>query len=301
MATLATMIAQVQRRANPGSVTQTLTLTNSYTSGATTLVVSDPAGTVLANLVPETTIAIDLEIFFVQNVVGSTVTVEGGFLGSAPANHSAGALVYLNPRFSAFDVMQAINDDLSDLSAPENGLYQAKSIEITYNPATVGYDLAGVTSLDGIISVQQRLPYPIGMWVPISRKKWTLTSSADTTDFPSGYAIRLNEGGYPGMPFRVTYRCAFSPFVNLTDDATTVAGLSSTMYDLPPLGAMVALVAPREIKRNQIDAEPDSRRGTEVPPTAVMTSVRETLNLRQRRINAESGRLKRLYGQQSGR
>ena len=301
MATLATMIAQVQRRANPGVVTQTLTLTNNYTAGGTSITVTDPSGTVLANLVPETTIAIDLEILFVQNVVANVVTVTGAYLGSTAANHSAGAMVYLNPRFSAFDIMQALNDDLSDLCAPENGLYQAKSIEITYNPATVGYDLAGVTSFDGVISVQQRLPYPIGFWAPIPRRKWTLTANADTTDFPSGYAIRLNEGGYPGQPFRVTYKAPFSPFVNLADDATTVAGLSSTMYDLPPLGAMVAIVAPREIKRNQIEGEPDSRRGTEVPPTAVMTSIRETQNLRMRRINAEAGRLKRIYGQQQGR
>ena len=103
------------------------------------------------------------------------------------------------------------------------------------------------------------------------------------------------------MPFRVTYKQQFSPFVNLTDDATTVAGLSSTMYDLPPLGAMVALVAPREVKRNQIEAEPDSRRGTEVPPGAVMNSVAQVLALRQRRINAEATRLQALYGQQIGR
>ena len=101
------------------------------------------------------------------------------------------------------------------------------------------------------------------------------------------------------MPFRVTYKQAFAPFVNLSDDATTVAGLSLPMYDLPPLGAMVALVAPREVKRNQIDSAPDSRRATEVPPGAVMNSVAQVLALRQRRINAEASRLHQLYGGQS--
>ena len=103
------------------------------------------------------------------------------------------------------------------------------------------------------------------------------------------------------MPFQVTYKAKFQPFVNLSDDATTVAGLAETMYDLPPLGAMVALVAPREIKRNQIDSAPDSRRATEVPPGSVMNSVAQVLALRQRRINAEFGNLVRAYGQQSGR
>jgi hypothetical protein len=300
--TLATMIAQTLRRIQPGQQIESLTLSSSYTAGATSLSVTDLAGTILPSLRPETVISIDLELFYVQAVSGTTVTVVPGYLGSTEANHSSGAMVYLNPRFSAFDIMCAINDDLNDLCAPENGLYAVNSVEISYNPSTIGYDLTGVSGLIDIISVQQRMPYPIGYWVPIPRRHWTLTNNADTTDFPSGYAFRYNSPkGFPGMPFRVTYKSIFSPFVNLTDDATNVAGLSPTMYDLPPLGAMVALVAPREVKRNQIDSEPDSRRGTEVPPGAVMNSVAQVLALRQRRINAEATRLKQLYGNQAGR
>ena len=301
MATLGSMISQVLRRVQPGQQVEALTLASGYTAGGTSLLLSDPAGTILPSLRPETTVAIDLELFYVQAVNGTTATVVPGYLGSLQANHSFGAMVYLNPRFSSFDIMQAINDDLADLCAPENNLYCVNSIEIPYNPATIGYDLTGVTGLIDIISVQQKQPYPIGYWVPFPRKKWTLTSGADTTDFPSGYALRLNTGGYPGMPFRVTYKQQFQPFVNMSDDATSVAGLSDTMYDLPPLGAMVALVAPREVKRNQIDSAPDSRRATEVPPGAVMNSVSGVLQLRQRRINAEATRLQQLYGAQAGR
>ncbi len=299
MATLSSMIAQVLRRVQPGQQVEALTLASAYTAGALSLSLSDPAGTILPSLRPETVVSIDLELFYVQAVTGTTATVIPGYLGSLEANHAQNAMVYLNPRFSAFEIMQAINDDLNDLSSPENGLYTVDSVEVPYNPATIAYDLTGVTGLIGILSVQQKQPYPIGYWVPMPKKKWTLTASADTTDFPSGYALRLNGGGYPGMPFRVTYKQQFQPFVNLTDDATLVAGLSDTMYDLPPLGAMVALVAPREIKRNQIDAAPDSRRATEVPPAAVMNSVAGVLQLRQRRINAEASRLAQLYGSQA--
>lgn len=301
MATLGSLISQTLRRVQPGQQVEALTLASGYTAGATSLSVSDPAGTILPSLRPETVVSIELELFYVQAVSSTTVTVVPGYLGSTSANHSSGALVYLNPRFSAFDIMTAINDDLSDLCSPENNLYTPNSIEITYNPATIGYDLTGVTGLIDVLSLQQKQPYPIGYWVPMPRKKWTLTANADTSVFPSGYALRINGGGYPGMPFRVTYKQQFKPFVNLTDDATSVAGLSSTMYDLPPLGAMVALVAPREVKRNQIDAAPDSRRATEVPPGAVMNSVAGVLQLRQRRINAEASRLHQLYGQQAGR
>lgn len=300
MATLGSMISTVLRRVQPGQQVESLQLNGNYTAGGTTVTVSDPAGTILANVRPEQVIAIDLELFYVQAVTGTTLTVVGGYLGSTPANHTSGALIYVNPRFSQFDIMQAINDDLLDLSA--QGLFQVKSLELTYNPAQVGYDLTGATGLSGspIISVQQKIPYPVGMWIPIPRRKWTFTASADTTDFPSGYALRLNESGYPGMPFRVTYKAQFSAFANLTDDATTVAGLSSSMYDLPPLGAMIAIVAPREVKRNQIDMASDSRRATEVPPSAVMNSIARVKELRDRRISLEVDRLHGLYGQQRG-
>lgn len=301
VATLASMIAQTLRRVQPGQQTETLQLNGNISAGATSLSVTDPAGTILVNTRPEQVIAIDLELFYVQAVAGTTITVVPGYLGSTEAPHTSGALVYVNPRFSQFDVMSAINDDLLDLSA--QGLFQVKSLEITYNPAQLGYDLAGAVNLSGspIISVQQKIPYPVGAWIPISRRKWTFTAGADTTDFPSGYALRLNESGYPGMPFRVTYKSQFAPFVNLTDDATNVAGLSPSMYDLPPLGAMIALVAPREIKRNQIDMASDSRRATEVPPSAVMNSVARVLDLRSRRIALEVDRLHGIYGQQQGR
>src|ERR1035438_2362768 len=115
------MIQQVLRRVQPGQQVEALTLSGSYTAGATSFVVSDPAGTILPSLRPETVIAIDLELFYVQAVSSYTTggpayaTVVPGYLGSTPAPHYNGALVYLNPRFSYFDIMQAINDDLSDL------------------------------------------------------------------------------------------------------------------------------------------------------------------------------------------
>lgn len=302
MATLSTLIQQTLRRLQPGGQTQVLQVNGTYTAGATTLSVSDPSnGAILPQVQIGQIISVDLELMLILYVSGTNLTVSPGYFGSTAANHSSGALVYINPRFSQFDIMGAINDDLNDLCSPENGLYNPKEVELTYNPAQIGYDLTGVTGAGAIISVQQKVPYPIGDWQPVSRKKWTFTAGADTTDFPSGYALRLNRPGYPGMPFRVTYKAFFSPFVNLTDDAQSVAGLPSTANDLPPLGAAVALVAPREVKRNEFDAEGDTRRATEVPPGAVMMSTKGVADLRQRRINAENARLAQLYGQQMGR
>ncbi len=306
MATFGDLVEKTKRRLAPMGIDQTVTLKTASLAGATSLTVFDPSGVILPSIQPGVTIAIDLEVFFVQNVSGTTLTVVPGYAGSSESAHDANALIYINPRFSAFDIGTAINDDLLDLSSPENGLFQSKSIEITYNPAITGYDLTDVTtgtavsSILEILSVRYKVPFPIGRWVPIPFGMWELTPASDTTAFPSGYALTLHSEGYPGLPMRVTYAAPFSPLVNLTDDLTTVAGLSSTMYDLPPLGAMIGLVSPREVRRNQIDSEPDSRRAPEVPPGAVMNSVAGVLRMRMARIMSEAARLQTLYGFQQG-
>ena len=175
------------------------------------------------------------------------------------------------------------------------------------SPASiVGYDLTDVSSgspvssIIDILSIRYKVPYPIGKWVPVMPGAWELTPSSDTTAFPSGYSLTLHTDAYPGLPVRITYAAPFGQLVNLTDDVTTVAGLPLTAVDLPPLGAMISLVSPREVRRNQIDSEPDSRRAPEVPPGAVMNSVAGVLRQRQSRINAEAGRLQALYGFQRG-
>lgn len=304
MTTFNDLIVKTMRRLQPLGVTETLTLLNGISAGATSLTVFDPAGNILPSLQAGMKIAVDLEVFYVQAVSSTTVTVVPGYDGSTEASHSAGTLVYVNPRFTAFDVGTAINDDLLDLSSPFNGLFQLKSLEITYNPSITGYDLTdvngggAVSSINEIISIRYKVPYPIGMWKPIPYGAWELTPASDTTAFPSGYALSIYRGGYPGLPMRVTYAAPFGQLVNPTDDVTAVAGLPATAVPLPPLGAMVSLVAPREVKRNETDAEPDARRAPEVPPGAVMNSVAGVLRERQARINAESARLQQLVSQQ---
>lgn len=302
--TLSDMIQKVRRRLVPGGIEETVVLASNYTAGGATLTVSDPSGVLLPTLRPGLKLGIDLEVFLIQAVTGTTVTVVPGFNGSAQANHTANAVIYVNPIFSQWDIMTAINDDLLDLSSAENGLFQVKSLEITYNPATMGYDMTdingggSVTNVDDIISVRYKVPYPVGQWVPIERGRWEVTPQSDTSAFTSGFAFTLYGGAYPGLPIRITYAAPFGQFAALGDDATTVAGLTSTMYDLPPLGAQIALVAGREVARNRIDAEPDSRRGNEVPPGAVMNSTAGLLRLRTNRVAAEAVRLQQAYGMQ---
>lgn len=304
MSTAADLINKVRRRLQPTQREMAVYLGAPYTAGALTMQLTDPTdGSSLNAVSPGCELAIDLELFYVESFANGVATVIPGDLGSTSANHANGARVWVNPRYSDFDILSGLNDDLDDLSTPDNGLYQVKSIEITHTPPHIGYDLVGVTTILEILSVRYRVPSsPATLeWIPIPKREYELTPSSDTGDFASGYALSIYEGGFPGQPIRVTYKAPFAHFATYNDDSVTVCGLPATAADLPYLGAAIALTSPREIKRNQTEAQPDSRKANEVPPGAVMNSVAGLEKIRSRRIKGENERLYQLYGHQRTR
>lgn len=312
MSTLSDLIQKVTRRLVGSQREITLVLGGSaqvnYILGSTTLIAYDPSGAqqALAALRPGVLLAIDLEIFYVEAVSGSgnvTVTVVPGYQGSTEANHSAGALIYVQPKFPAFDVMNAINEDIDDLSSPDNGLYAVGSTDIVYNPVIRSYDLVGVsTDFIDIIDVRFQTPLPDQYLLPI--RDWRVERNQSASYFPSGMALTLYGsgtssgyygGGFPGLNMHVLYKKRFTSLANLTDDLVSVSGFNYTSRELPWMGAFVSLAVGREVKRNFTEAQSDARKSSEVPPGAVMNAANGILRLRQSRISAEAGRLYQQY------
>jgi hypothetical protein len=89
---------------------------------------------------------------------------------------------------------------------------------------------------------------------------------------------------------RVRYAKSLGQFA---DEATTTAsiGLPDSAIDLPPLGAAVALMIPREGIRDSFEAQPDTRRPSEVPPGALLGAARQWAAWRAQRIKVEVGNL----------
>lgn len=247
----------------------------------------------LGAIAPGTMLSIDLERFRVWSVDAGakTAVCERAQDGTVAAAHADRALVYVNPVVDHFAALRAINAELADLSAPENGLYRTRTVDLTYNAAVVGYDLTGVTAATAPIGDPLRVAYKI----PGSSKytprnyRYRLDSNANTTDFPSGYALFVNEGS-PGLAVRVVYRSPFTAMTALADDVTTT-GVPTPAYDIPPLGAAIRLILDREVKRTFTEAQGDTRRAEEVPAGATQASARGLMLLRQRRIAAEASRL----------
>jgi hypothetical protein len=241
-------------------------------------------------------VQVGLELMYVWQVEPSskTATVARAQQGSAAAPHAAGAIVTVNPRFPDFAVAKAINDDLVDLSAL--GLYGVRTVELTATTNSSGYDLPNSNILE-VLAISMRHAGTPRTWTPVTN--FDLQRNADTDDFASGFALHLGEGTRAGQPIRVVYKASFDPLVNLSDDVEAVAGLPATMHDLPPMGAAVRLVAPREIRRNFTDSQGDSRRAEEVPPGAVAASMRTVAALRTTRIESEKARLAQAHPERS--
>lgn len=288
MTTCADLIDETRRLLFSGQRERMNRLTSDITAADTSITFDFE----LSSMAEGSYIAVDLEIMYVWSVTASskTATVQRAMLGSTAATHTSGSLVYVNSKFPAYSIFTALNEDLDDLSAPDNGLFQVVSKELTYNPAVQGYDLgvaAGVNVLD-VLSVTADVPGPSQDWVPLT--SWRLATNTNTTDFSSGTSITLLEGGSPGLTVRVLYSTPFTKFAALTDNVTTT-GLPTSAYDLPPLGAALRLVGVREIKRNFDESQGDTRRASEVPPNAQLAGYQAVLRERSRRVKAESNRL----------
>lgn len=253
--------------------------------GAVSLELEFPPGGVQEG----STVQIGLELFYVWSVSGQTATVQPGYDNSVETAHDQGDLVTVNPKYPDHRILQALNDDLLDLSAP-GGLYRTRTVDLTWVDTAGGYDLTGVTDLLDLNDVwAQRAGVTSKDWVPVSN--YRLERNADTGVFPSGFAVYFDSINEPGAVLRLRYRSGFSPLVNLTDDAAAVTGLPLTALDIPPLGAAARLLRDQEVVRNSIDSQGDTRRAEEVPAGAVRRSADGLWADRARRIRNETARL----------
>lgn len=247
-------------------------------------------------------LSVGLELYYVWQVEPSskTAVVESAQLGSLSTAHDQGDIVTVNPRFPDFHILKALNDDLASLSSPMSGLFAMRSLDLTGRSAQNGYDLAGIVGeLQDVYEVRYRnndgTSGYLNDWTTVNA--WELAREVNATTFPSGFALFIREGVPSGRQIRVRYRTGFAPLVTLADDVATVTGLPDSALDLPPLGAAMRLVAPREIKRNFTEAQGDARRAEEVGAGAVSASMRGVQQVRAMRLAEEQAKLARNFPQ----
>ena len=287
MTTAGNLVDRVVQQLLAGTVEER----NKIASSVNASVTSVPITYSLGSLAEQTVFEIESEMLYVWDVdtANKTLTVERGFGGTTAASHSSGTVLTVNPKFPRWQVLNALNDELADLSSPMNGLFQMKSVDVSYNGSDRMVDLASVTSMIDLYDVRWRFEsddYPVVRNVRLAR-------NLPTTDFSSGFALIFDQGIQSGT-VRVWYKDKYTPF---TTEASTLSstGATTELADLLVLGAQIRLLAGREVKRNFIESQGDTRRAEEVPAGAMNASVTNLLRLRRDRINAEAARLARQY------
>ena len=273
-------------------------LSADYTTGSTTLSVQ---GGQAPAIQLGSILAIDQEVFLVQNIssatVGTTTTytisVTYGYEGSTNANHSNGTAVYINPKYTRWAIGVALNDALASMSAPGFGLMREAYTTITYNPVLRGYDLASAgvpADFHTILGLRYDLPDP-SHYFPTLRS-FQVARGIQSSKIPGGYALFVNQSAMPGLPMVLAYGAPFIKATSITQDMNTDLGVPLTCLDLPAMRAEIDLTLVREIKRNFTEGQPDLRKAQDVVAGNVMNSVTGLSALYERRIDEEANRFR---------
>jgi len=288
MSTAGALITRASRQLLSGTVEERNKLATTVTSADTSIVLSYDLGGFREGSVIE----IDSELMYVWTALSATKTLEvqRGYDGTTAAAHTTGAVAVVNPRFPRQQMLDALNADLDDLSSTVNGLFRVVAQDISYNGSDRQINL---TSASGVIDLLDvRLRYLADDY-PVIRKV-RLQRNLPTADFASGIAIVFDEAVMAGT-LRVVTKREFTRVTAEANDMQTVAFLPVSCEDIIEMGVILRMMNGREIKRNFIESQGDTRRSEEVPPGSTRDSLTNIQRLRRERIVAEAARLKQQY------
>lgn len=228
-------------------------------------------------------ISIDDELFYIVSAVPSskTLTVVRGHLGTTPVAHDDGAQVEINPRFPKVYIKRYLQQEINSWGTR---LYRVGALNISFSATSRIYDL-GVTDFISVLDVRLS-PYP-GRTTRPNAYRWTILRDLDIEDFASTTAIQFL-GNYPTTG-RARIKIAQQFDVSTWEDETIVEnlGLSTSMVDIPPIGAAWRLMSAKEVGRTDMTSQPEPRRSEEVPAGHIASVAAQLKKLRDDRIEEE--------------
>ena len=288
MSTAGAVLTRASRQLLSGTVEERNKLAATVTSADTSIVLSYDLGGFREGSVIE----IDSELMYVWEsaTATKTLTVQRGYDGTTAASHTSGALATVNPRFPRQQMLDALNSDIDDLSSTVNGLFRVVAQDISYNGSDRQINITSATGIIDLLDVRLRYladDYPVIRNVRLQR-------NLPTADFASGFAIVFDEPVMAGT-LRVVTKREFTRATTEASDLQTVCFVPQSCEDILEMGVILRMMNGREIKRNFIESQGDTRRSEEVPPGSTRDSLTNIQRLRRERIVAEAARLKQQY------
>ncbi len=288
MSTAGALITRASRQLLSGTVEERNKLATTVTSADTSIVLSYDLGGFREGSVIE----IESELMYVWEsaTATKTLTVQRGYDGTTAAAHTSGVLATVNPRFPRQQMLDALNSDIDDLSSTANGLFRVVAQDISYNGSDRQINITSATGIIDLLDVRLRYladDYPVIRGVRLQR-------NLPTADFASGFAIVFDQPVMSGT-LRVVTKREFTRATTEASDVQSVCFVPVTCEDILEMGVILRMMNGREIKRNFIESQGDTRRSDEVPAGSTRDSLTNIQRLRRERIVSEAARLKQQY------
>lgn len=240
-------------------------------------------------------IEIDYEQMMVMAVSGSNLTVLRGWNNTTAVSHTSGTFIAVEPRFPRQIVF---NEVAQELRALPRSIYQVVTTTLSF-PANVNQiDLAGATGEVFRILSAERKSFD-GTGYPSFSLVTRLVRNQDTSEYPSGYSVQVDQGRFykKAVDVRITYAktLAHNTLTTTTDLQSTV-GLPLSAEDILTFGAASRLMYDKEALRLDFTRQGQSRNAAEVPTETYARQAQRWRMEADRRISEESRRLLDLYG-----
>lgn len=252
---------------------QRTSLTAGITDTALTLTVND------VSQVSKGLLEIEDEVVQVASVdtTANVVTIEPwgrGQSGSTAATHATGTRVTSAPIFPRQRVRNAIFGVLREIFP---NVYAVTSTLLDASTVVTNYSLPA--DCYQVLSVENHLIGPSGMWMPV--KRWRTNKQPSTVELEvlSPVAVGTDR-------LRVNY-IRVPPAAFGDNDDLTAIGYDYQIRDLIVLGATARLVAFLEPARVQTDSMVAAGRADQVPPGSAISASKMLYALFQKRVDDE--------------
>ena len=226
-------------------------------------------------------LAVDDEVVYVWTYVEGTktATIQRAMQGSTAVAHSDAALIEVGPRFPRGHIRDAMLDEIR--SWP-NSLYAVDDLAVSMSAGDRAVSLTSISGYKRILEVL-RAPYTALTDTPVELK------FREEKSVPALYLTTAIESA---VTVTVYYAKAFdvAPFTDAIDLQTDV-GLSPGMEAIVLYGAQARLIAPRETRRSDTQAQGESRNASEVPTDSAMRTAARLKAWRDEGIVREAERL----------
>lgn len=247
----------------------------------------------LRGVKPGSVLRIDNESLYVWDVASQTAVVERGWDNTTAVAHAVGAVVEINPRFHNDEITDALLDDVR--AWPET-IFRVVTLQADIGATERAINLpVQATTVLRVLRAQR--DQPTGTYATLPDLDVRLDRSQPVGSFASGNSIVLQTpelGRAATLYITLAVKFNLSTWTDATDVESTV-GLSTSLLDIPPLGAAARLLGAAEAARSD-PAAIGPQEAADVPATATSKVADWYWGMWRRRLSDEEARLGELYG-----